>query len=165
MQSPEFNQPRWISTSILVSAGFVIFALVLSAVFQPSIRLLHTFQALIYVAVTIFSFRNSPWGFGAGCLISAFWNYIFIRAAPAELWEFFAGRLFRADLALQEAVLGAHCLLIIACLAGSVRLRPGAKGWVEFVAGGVLAIGYLVLIIVTMGPEYMQPTLKRAFGL
>jgi hypothetical protein len=164
MERLEPNQPRWISISILVRAGFFIFALVLSAVLEPRIRLLHAFQALIYVAVIVLTRRNSAWGFGAGCLISAFWNYIFIRGAAEELWAFLTGRLLRPDLALQLAATGAHFLLIIACLTSFVRLRPGVKRWTEFLAGGALAIGYLILIIVTTGPEYMIPLLKRVFG-
>jgi hypothetical protein len=42
------TNPAWINTSILIGAGFVIFALFVSAVFDPKIRLLHTLQALIY---------------------------------------------------------------------------------------------------------------------
>jgi hypothetical protein len=36
------------STASMVGAGFFIFALLLSAVFDPKIRLLHALQALIY---------------------------------------------------------------------------------------------------------------------
>ena len=41
-------EPRWIRASILVGSVCFIFALFLSAVFEPKIRLLHTLQALIY---------------------------------------------------------------------------------------------------------------------
>src|ERR1700674_463560 len=75
MQRSQGTSPRWIRVAILIGAGFFIFALVLSAVFDPSIRLLHALQALIYVAVIVLTRRDSAWGFGAGVIISALWNY------------------------------------------------------------------------------------------
>ena len=68
--------PRWINASILAGAGCFIFALIVSAVFDPSIRVLHVLQTLMYVVVIVWTRRNNAWAFGAGCMISAFWNYI-----------------------------------------------------------------------------------------
>jgi hypothetical protein len=70
------TNPAWINTSVLVGAGLFIFALSLSAVFDPRIRLLHVLQALIYIAVIVLTRKTSAWGFGAGCVIALFWNYI-----------------------------------------------------------------------------------------
>ena len=71
MEKRQVIEPRWIRASILVGSGCFIFALFLSAVFDPKIRLLHTLQALIYFAVIVLTRRNSAWGFGAGCIIAA----------------------------------------------------------------------------------------------
>ena len=68
--------PVWVDRFILVGAGLFIFALVVSAIFDPTIRVLHAFQMLIYVAVIVLTRRGSAWGFGAGYIIGAFWNYI-----------------------------------------------------------------------------------------
>ncbi len=38
------------------------------------LRLLHLFQALIYLAVIALTRRNSPWGFGIGVIIPVSWN-------------------------------------------------------------------------------------------
>jgi hypothetical protein len=62
------TQPGQIRTSILLGAGFFIFALFLSAVFDRTIRVLHALQALIYVAVILLTRRSNSWGFGAGCI-------------------------------------------------------------------------------------------------
>jgi hypothetical protein len=164
MDRLETNQPRWLPISILVGAGFFIFALFLSAMFEPRIRLLHALQALIYVAVIVLTRRNSSWGFGAGCIISAFWNYILIWRTGGDLWAFITGRLLRPNLALHLAAAVAHFVLIVACLTSFVRLRPRVNHWTAFLAGGALAIGYLLLIIVTTGPQYI-PLLKSVFGL
>jgi hypothetical protein len=138
--------------------------LFISAFFEPSLRLLHAFQALIYLAVIVLTSRNSPWGFGAGCIISTFWNYIFLRGAAAEVWAFLSGHAIRLDIGFQLAATIAHFLLIIACLAGFLRMKPNSKHWAIFLTGGSLAVSYLVLLMMTMRPQYV-PLLKKCFGI
>jgi hypothetical protein len=163
--------PVWVDRSILVGAGFFIFALIVSAIFDPKIRVLHTFQALIYVAVIILTRRGSAWGFGAGCIIAALWNYTnlfittFIKGGLHELSTLLqTGQLHRPDLLVAVIAAGGHFLLIIGCLAGFLRTRPGVRRWSEFIAGGVLAVAYFAAIIVTTGPQYID-LLKRVFRL
>jgi hypothetical protein len=59
---------------IPLGTGLFIFALVGSAVAVPQLRLLHAFQALIYVAVILLARRDSASGFGAGTAIAVAWN-------------------------------------------------------------------------------------------
>jgi hypothetical protein len=56
--------------------------------FDPTVRVLHPFQALIYVAIIYLARRRSAYGFGAGCIMAAFWNYIFLVGAHKEIWTF-----------------------------------------------------------------------------
>lgn len=49
---------HWTRVWIPLGAGLFIFALVGSAVAVPQLRLLHLFQALIYVAVILLARRN-----------------------------------------------------------------------------------------------------------
>ena len=163
--------PVWVDRFILVGAGLFIFALVVSAIFDPTIRILHAFQTLIYIAVIVLTRRGSAWGFGAGCIIAAFWNYInlfittFIKGGLQELARFFqTGELHRPDLLIAVIAGGGHFLLIIGCLAGFLRTRPGVRRWSEFVAGGGVAVAYLAAIIVTTGPQYIN-LLRRVFRL
>jgi hypothetical protein len=44
-------------------------------------------------------------------------------------------------------------LLIIACMAGFLQQRPGRRHWGQFFAGGLLALAYFALIIVTTAPH------------
>jgi hypothetical protein len=156
--------PRWIAIAIPSSSGFFILALFIAACVVPSLRLLHALQALIYVAVIVLTRRESPWGFGTGCIIGAFWNYIFIRGAAVDIWALLTGRVIRPDVALQLAATVAHFVLIIACAAGFLRSKPGTKQWAMFLTGGVVAVGYLVLLMIMMRPEYI-PLLKKCFGM
>ena len=88
----------WINLCIRAGAGFFIFALILSAVFDPKIRLLHTLQALIYVAVIVLTRRENAWGFGAGFFIASLWNYTnlfvttFVKGGLIELGVLPSGR-------------------------------------------------------------------------
>ena len=148
-----------------------MFALVLSAVFEPSIRVLHALQALIYVAVVMLSRRNSPWGYGAGVVVSAFWNYInlfvntFIRNGVEQLIGLLqTGRIARPDQFLALIAATGHFVLIAACLTGFLKNRPNAGEWSKFAGGGVLAMAYFMAIIFLTGPQYI-PLLRRTFGL
>ena len=163
------TSPTWINASILAGAGFFILALILSAVFDPKIRVLHALQALIYVAVIMLTRRDNAWGFGAGCIVAAFWNYSalfvtnFVKAGLQQLSILLrTGQLHRPDLLVAVIAAGGHFLLIIACLAGFLRTRPGPRRWGGFLTGGILAVGYLVLIVITTGPQYIG-LLKRIF--
>jgi hypothetical protein len=169
--SKSATNPAWINAFILVGAGFFIFALILSAVFDPTIRVLHVLQALIYFAVIVLTRKNSAWGFGAGCIIAVFWNYMnlfvttFVKAGLQQLSTLLrTGQLRRPDLLIAVIAAGGHFLLIIACLVGFLRTRPGARRWGKFIAGGALAVGYFVAIVITTGPQYI-PLLKRVFRL
>jgi hypothetical protein len=161
---------RWLQRSIVVGAGLFIFALFLSAVFEPSIRILHALQALIYVAVVMLTRRNSPWGYGAGVVVSAFWNYVnlfvntFIRNGVEQLIGLLqTGRIARPDQFLALIAATGHFVLIVACLSGFLKRRPNAGHWSKFVGGGVLAMAYFIAIIFMTGPQYI-PLIRRAFG-
>jgi hypothetical protein len=132
--------------------------------FDPSVRVLHPLQALIYVAVIYLTRRNSAWGFGAGCLIAAFWNYIFLTGAARDIWAFLTGRTANIFIPLQLAAVVAHLVLITACIIGFLSLRPDAKRWARFLGGGVIAICVLVLLVDILRPQSMI-LLRRSFGL
>jgi hypothetical protein len=160
MHQDLISGPRWIRASIPIGAGLFILALALSAAIIPQLRLLHLLQALIYVAVVLLTRRNSPWGFGAGVVVPTAWNCLglfithLIQAGAGQLWL-----LLRAGHASQPDTLAvllggvAHFLLIVACIAGFLQLRPGMKQWGQFFAGGLLAMAYFALIIVTAAPR------------
>jgi hypothetical protein len=169
MGKPATN-PGWIDATMLVGAGFFICALALSAVFDPSIRVLHALQALIYVAVIILTRRGSSWGFGAGCVIAAFWNYTnlfvttFIRAGVDQLMTLVqTGQLHRPDLVVAVIAAAGHFLMIVACVVGFLRTGPNRRRWGQFFGGGILALAYLVAIIFTTGPQYIG-LVRRVFG-
>ena len=135
-------------------------ALTVAAVFVPQIRLLHVFQALIYVAVIVLTRRNSAWGFGAGVIIAVLWNglQLFVthlfQAGAGQFWALLrTGHVSRPDTLMVMVGGVSHFLLIIGCMAGFLQLRPGIKQWGRFFGGGLLAFAYLVLIVVSTLPR------------
>lgn len=161
--------PAGVRWPTYLGAGFFTLALLLSAVFDPSIRVLHTLQAMIYVAVILLVRRASAWGFGAGFFIAIFWNYTnlfvttFVKVGWTALLAFVhTGHLLRPDLLVAVLAAGGHFLMIAACLAGFLLLRPRLAEWMRFFVGGFVAIAYLVAIIYTTGPQYV-PLIRRIF--
>jgi len=151
---------RWIRVSIALGVGLFLLALLLSAVFVPQLRLLHLFQALIYVAVIVLTRRNSPWGFGVGVIIPTAWNCLnlfvthLFQAGAGQFWSLVrTGHVSRPETLMVMVGGVAHFLLIIACMAGFIQLRPRRKQWGQFFAGGFLALAYFALIIVTAAPR------------
>src|SRR5216684_2243245 len=163
------SAPAWARFSVQAGAGLGIVALFMSAVFDPTIRVLHFLQAFPYIAVIVMARKDNAWVLGAGCITAAFWNYVnlfvsdFIMTGVRELSLLLtAGDLRPGQLAVVAAT--GHFLLIAGCLALFLRLRPGLKRWGQFLAGGVLAVGYLVLIVFTTGPQFIF-MMRRVFGL
>ncbi len=74
--------------AIVASSLLFMIALAVSAYFEPPIRILHTLQALIYVAVIVGALRHQKWAYGVGISIAAFWNYVNLIACC--LWALFA---------------------------------------------------------------------------
>jgi hypothetical protein len=163
---------RWINAFILIGSGIFVFGLTVSAIFASEWRMLHALQALIYVAVVGLTRRQRAYGFGAGVSVAVFWNSICIFATPVireglqDLWAVFrTGAAPRLDLILQLLAFGGHILIIVGCLVGFFRTGPGTRQWGQFVAGGVLVIGYLVAIVFAAGPPSAVALFSRMFGI
>jgi hypothetical protein len=152
--------PGWTRVSILIGSGLFIFALTVSAILVPQLRVLHFFQALIYVVVAVLTLRNSPWGFGAGVITAAAWNSLnlfvthLMQAGAVQFWSLLTtGHVRRPDTLMVMVGGMAHFLLIIACLTAFLQLPRGMKLWGRFFTGGLLALAYLVLIVATTAPR------------
>jgi len=146
--------------SILIGSGLFIFALTVSAILVPQLRVLHFFQALIYVVVAVLTLRNSAWGFGAGVIIAAAWNCLnlfvthLMQAGAGQFWSLLTtGHVRRPDTLMVMVGGMAHFLLIVACLTAFLQLPRGMKRWGRFFAGGLLALAYLALIVATTVPR------------
>ncbi len=160
MKQGPLTGPRWVRVSIAIGVGLFILALAVSAFVVPQLRLLHLFQGLIYVVIIVLTRRNSAWGFGVVVIIPVFWNVfnLFVthlfQAGAEQSWSLVCtGYVSRPDTLMVFVGGMAHFLLIIGCVAGFLELRPGMKRWGQFFAGGLLALGYFILIVGTTAPR------------
>lgn len=149
-------------TTILIILGAVIFliALAVSAAFVPELRVLHVFQALIYITIIILATRNSSWGFGAGVFISIIWNCLnlfithLIQAGADQLISFIrTGHVTRPDTLMVFVGSIGHFILIVTCLVAFIKSIRDKTQWAQFFGGGFLAVAYLVLIVILAAPR------------
>lgn len=143
----------WPLAAIHAGASMFVVALAASVFFDPSIWVLHAFQALIYVAVMVLAQRKSPLGFGAGFVIALLWNGAnlfatgFIAAALHTLLTVLStGHILRPVLLLVLVGAAGHFLMIAGCLAGFIRSSTGRRQWARFLGGAILGIIALALI-------------------
>jgi len=94
-------------------------------------------------------------GFWRGIMLATFWNFLnlfvthLIQARAGEFWILtHTGHVRRPDTLMVFVGGVAHILLIISYMARFLRMRPRAKHWGQFFAGGLPALAYLGLIVV-----------------
>jgi hypothetical protein len=145
---------------IPVGAALFLVALAVSAWVIPQLRLLHFFQALIYVAIVILARRNSAWGLGAGVTVAVVWNSLelfvthLMQAGAVAFWAFLHTGQLRRLVPMMVTVGGiGHFILMIACMAVVLQQERNKKKWWQFVAGGGMALVYLVLIVAIARPR------------
>jgi hypothetical protein len=150
----------WSRTWIPTGAGLFILALLGSAVAVPQLRWLHAFQALIYVAVILLGRRNNAMGLGAGTTIAVAWNSLewlgphLIQAGAHQFWSLMStGHIRRLDTLMVFIGAIAHIVLLVACVAAFIQLRPKQKDWRKFLVGGLLVLAYFAAIVAVLRPH------------
>jgi hypothetical protein len=102
--------------------------LVVSAVWDPSIRWLHFFQAWMYLAAVWLSLRKSRWGYFIGLSAAGLWAYsnLFVTTffvnglQQLALWAR-SGHLSRPDLLIAVPAWFSNLLVVIGCIWGYWR--------------------------------------------
>ena len=149
------------STQLWIYLGAALFlaALLVSAILVPGLRLLHSFQALIYVAIIVLARRNSPWGYGAGFAIAIVWNGMslfvthLIQTGAVAFWSSLHTGHVEQPVPMMVALGGAgHFILIFATLTAILRRGPEKTKWWKFAGGGAIAIAYFALIVAFAQP-------------
>ena len=145
---------------IPIGAGLFLVALVVSAAAVPELRLLHLLQALIYIAVVILVRRNNLFALGAGFTIAVAWNCLeffgphLIQKGALLLWSFLrTGQAPHVETMMVPIGAAGHLILIFACLAALFNRAKDPRKWWNFLAGGVLVLGYFALIVAIARPR------------
>ena len=148
------------STQMWTYVGATLFlaALLVSAIVYPELRLLHTFQALIYIAVVVLVRRNSAWGYGAGFAVAIVWNGIglfvthLIQSGAVAFWSSLRSGHVQQLVPIMVTLGGiGHFILIVAALFAVVGHNAEARKWWKFAGGGVLSVAYFAVLVVIFG--------------
>jgi len=145
---------------IYIGAALFLLALLLSAILVPDLRILHSLQALIYVAVIVLARRNSAWVYGAGFSIAILWNAMglfmthLIQAGATAFWLLLhtghAEQLVPMTVALGGI---GHFILIFATILAASRLNAENRKWWKFAGGSALSVAYFALLVAFFKPH------------
>ncbi|HYM75545.1 MAG TPA: hypothetical protein VE377_06150 [Candidatus Dormibacteraeota bacterium] len=156
----ESNAPQWL---ILAGACFFILVLAVSAVWEADIRWLHFFQAWMYVATIVLSFRRSRWGYFIGISAAGLWDYTNIFATTffynglQRLGEWIhTGHLQRPDLLISIPAWLSNFVVVVGCVWAYFRLpEKSLADTGKFVATFALTTGFFALDMYLFQPRYL----------
>jgi len=150
---------------LLIYCGATLFiaVLALSAVWDPTIRWLHFFQAWMYLAVIALAMRRNRWGYFVGISAAGLWDYInlfvttFLRNGVQQLTHYAqTGRLERPDLVISIPAWFSNAAVVAGCIWAYSRLRPKALADVpRFLLAFAAATAFFALDIAVCQPRYL----------
>jgi len=152
--------PEWL---IVIGSCFFIVVLLLSAVWDPSIRWLHFFQAWMYLATLWLSLRKNRWGYFIGLSAAGLWAYagLFVNTfvvnglQQLNLW-IRTGHLARPDLLIAIPAWLSNVLVVIGCVwAYSLLPRKKPIDLARFVLCFALTTGFFALDMALFQPRYL----------
>ena len=137
--------------------------LIVSAIWDPSIRWLHFFQALMYLAAMWLSLRRNLWGYFIGLSAAGLWAYsnlfvstFFVNGLQQLALWIRNGHLARPDLLIAVPAWLANLLVVIGCVWGYLQLRRKAVGDLgRFVVAFSLTTGFFALDMAVFQPRYL----------
>jgi hypothetical protein len=152
-----FSPPQ---TWTCLGAAVFLLALLLSAILVPDLRVLHSLQGLIYVAVIVLARRNSPWGYGAGFSVAIVWNAVglfmthLVQTGALAFWLLLRTGHTKQLVPMTVALGGiGHFILIFATILATSRLHAENRKWWKFAGGGALSIAYFALLVALFKPH------------
>jgi hypothetical protein len=147
-----------------VCAALFVVILAVSAYWDPTIRRLHVFEALPYLAAAWLCLRQVKAGYLLAIAGGGFWLWMagtrttFVRNGfePVAAWVQ-TGRLDRPDVLIAAPAACATAGLALCGLWGYLRLRN--KSWSDaglFVIAMGLMLGYFVAIFAAFAPRFLS---------
>jgi hypothetical protein len=146
----------------IFAAGFVV-VLAIAAYWDPSIRVLHLFEALPYIAAAVLCLRSYRFGYPLGAVSGAFWLWTagflttFIRNGFERLAMLIrTGSVDRPDILIAVPAAIATAGLLLFSVAGYVR-KPGKSGKdvLLLAAALVLVPAFFIAIMAAFAPQYL----------
>lgn len=137
--------------------------LLISAVWDPSIRWLHFFQSWMYIAAIWLSLRKNRWGYFIGFSAAGLWAYanllvntFFVNGLQQLALWIHTGHLNRPDLLMAIPAWLSNVLVVIgSAWAYSQLERKKTADFAKFVLSFALTIGFFALDMVLFQPRYL----------
>jgi len=156
-----FEAPEWL---IVVGGSFFILVLAVSAIWDPTIRWLHFFQAWMYVATIWLGLRRNRWGYFIGISAAGLWDYIgifvntFVVNGVHELVHWIStGHLARPDQLIAVPAWTSNFLVVVGCLweySRRIAVKP-LSDLARFVIAFALTTGFFALDMWICQPRYL----------
>jgi hypothetical protein len=157
---PQVGAPEWL---IFIGAAFFTLMLAVSAYWEADIRWLHFFQAWMYVATAILTFRCNRWGYFIGISAAGLWDYTNVFATTF-LWNgieelsrwVHTGHLGRPDLLIAVPAWLSNFIVVVGCLWAYSRLpNKRLNDLAKFVVAFALTTGFFALDMAVCQPRYL----------
>jgi len=156
---------RVVGWLVVASSTLFIGVLALSAYWDPTIRVLHAFEAIPYLLAAALSLRGRKIGYALGVASGAFWLWVagwlvtFVRNGFEMLaLSLRTGRLVRPDILIAVPAAVATAGLVVFSLVGYLRLRN--KSWRDlgaFAAASVVVPAFFIGIFAAFAPRFLAP--------
>ena len=150
---------------IVASSALFVAVLALSAYWDPSIRVLHVFEAVPYLVAALLAVRRSKIGYALGVaggvfwLWSAGWLVTFVRNGFEMLAVLVrTGRMVRPDILIAVPAAVGTAGLVVFSVVGYSRLSN--KSWRDvgvFAAALVFVPAFFVAIFAAFAPRFLIP--------
>lgn len=155
-----FSTPQWL---ILIGGSMFILVLALSAYWESDIRWLHFFQAWMYIATMILTFRANGWGHFIGVAAAGLWDYtnifvttFFINGLQQLSQWLHTGHLARPDILIAVPAWFSNLLVIVGCLWAYWRLPVKRHSDIlRFLVAFALTTGFLAADVALFQPRYL----------
>jgi hypothetical protein len=152
--------PEWL---IIIGSSVFILVLVVSAIWDPSIRWLHFFQAWMYLVAMWLGIRRSLWGYLIGMSAAGLWAYsnlfvttFFVNGLQELAFWARSGHLARPDLLIAVPAWLANVLVLMGCVWGYLQLRRKHLGdALRLAVAFVLTTGFFALDMALFQPRYL----------
>jgi hypothetical protein len=150
---------------IWASSALFVLILLLAAYWDPTIRVLHVFEAVPFLLAAFLAARNSKVGYALGVASGGVWLWLagwvvtFVRKGFEMLAVLLrTGKMVCPDVLIAAPAAVSAAALVIVSLVGYVRLRN--KSWRDvgvFGAAFVVVPAFFVGIFAAFAPQFLAP--------
>ena len=156
---------------VAVCAATFVAVLAISAYWDRSIRVLHAFESVPYVAAAVLCLRQNRFGYALGAVSGAFWLWMagflttFVRNGFERVDMLIrTGTVDRLDQLIAAPAAIATGGLVLFCCLGYVRLPTRSRRDVAIWIGALALVPLFFLVIIAgFAPQYL-PIFQRAFA-